>query len=216
MKDSRAFPSILGVCSLATLAEPSVCSAHVRTIPVTVPASLTADDLVRLQTSDSRTELIRGRLVVREPAGYRHGDVAMSITLSIGHYLRAHPIGRLLAAETGFVLTTNPDTVRAPDVAFVRKERVPDPIPRGYARFAPDLVVEVLSPDDRPGEVLEKVADWLKAGTVLVWVLDPDKRVSRVYRSDGSESVLTEIDMLEGEQILPGFRCRLSEVLGAH
>jgi hypothetical protein len=73
-------------------------------------------------------------MVVREPAGFRHGDVAMAIALAIGHFLRAHASGRLLAAETGFVLSTNPDTVRAPDVAFVRNERIPDPLPRGLAR----------------------------------------------------------------------------------
>jgi Uma2 family endonuclease len=99
-------------------------------------ALLTADDLARIGPADKRTELVRGRMVVREPAGFRHGDVAMSIALAIGHFLRSHPTGRLLAAETGFILATNPDTVRAPDVAFVRHERIPDPVPTGYARFA--------------------------------------------------------------------------------
>jgi Uma2 family endonuclease len=177
------------------------------------PLLFTADDLMRFQPADKRTELVRGRMIVREPAGLRHGDVAMSMALAMGHFLRSHPLGRLLAAETGFVLATNPDTVRAPDVAFVRHARIPDPIPRGYARFAPDLAVEVLSPDDRPGEVLQKVADWLTAGTSLVWVIDPERRIGRVYRSDGTESVLGESDAFNGEDLLPGFSCRLSEVL---
>ena len=180
---------------------------------MTSPALFTADDLVRVHPAGKRTELVRGRMIVREPAGYRHGDVAMAIALAIGHYLRSHALGRLLAAETGFVLSTSPDTVRAPDVAFVRHERIPDPVPRGFARFAPDLVVEVLSPDDRPGEVLEKVADWLKAGTRLVWVIDPERRTGRVFRSEGTESLLSESDALDGEDVLPGFSCRLSEIL---
>jgi Uma2 family endonuclease len=125
-----------------------------------------------------------------------------------------HASGRLLAAETGFVLSTNPDTVRAPDVAFVRNERIPDPLPRGYARFAPDLVVEVLSPDDRPGEVLEKVADWLNARTRIVWVIDPERRTGRVQRPDGTDALLNESDALDGEDVLPGFSYRLAEVLG--
>lgn len=179
---------------------------------VATPALLTADDLMRLNPSDKRTELVRGRMIVREPAGFRHGDVAMSIALAIGHFLRSHALGRLLAAETGFVVATNPDTVRAPDVAFVRHERIPDPVPRGYARFAPDLAVEVLSPDDRPGEVLEKVADWLKGGTSLIWVIDPERRIGRVYRADGTESLLSEADALEGEDVLPGFSARLGEI----
>jgi Uma2 family endonuclease len=139
----------------------------------------------------------------------------MSIALAIGHFLRSHALGRLLAAETGFVLATNPDTVRAPDVAFVRHERIPDPVPRGYARFAPDLVVEVLSPDDRPREVFEKVADWLKAGTSLVWAIDPERRIGRVYRSDGTESLLSDSDALEGEDVLPGFNGRLGEIFNS-
>lgn len=180
---------------------------------MTSPTLLTADDLVRLQPSDKRTELVRGRMIVREPAGFRHGDVAMSVALAIGQFLRSTPIGRLVAAETGFVLFRNPDTVRAPDVAFIRHDRIPDPMPRGYAAFAPDLVVEVLSPDDRPGEVLAKVADWLKAGTRLVWVVDPDRRLAHAYRADGTMAEITEAGALEGEDVLPGFECVLGEVL---
>jgi len=182
--------------------------------PMGASALLTADDLARIRPAEKRTELVRGRMVVREPAGFRHGDVAMAIALAIGHFLRTHASGRLLAAETGFVLSTNPDTVRAPDVAFVRNERIPDPLPRGYARFAPDLVVEVLSPDDRPGEVLEKVADWLSAGTRLVWVIDPERRTGRVHRPDGTVMQLNELDALDGEDVLPGFSYRLADVLG--
>jgi Uma2 family endonuclease len=103
--------------------------------------------------------------------------------------------------------------VRAPDVAFVRHERIPDPLPRGFAPFAPDLAVEVLSPDDLPGEVLAKVADWLKAGTRLVWVVDPDRRLARVYRADGTESEISETGTFKGEEVLPGFECALLDVL---
>lgn len=180
---------------------------------MTSPALLTADDLMRLQPPDKRTELVRGRMIVREPAGFRHGDVAMRIALALGQFLRSNPIGRLVAAETGFVLFTNPDTVRAPDVAFVLHDRIPDPMPRGYAPFAPDLAVEVLSSDDRPGEVLAKVADWLKAGTRLVWVVDPDRRLARTYRADGTMVEIGENGVLVGEDVLPGFRCVLTEVL---
>ena len=176
-------------------------------------APLTADDLMRLQPPDMRAELVRGQMIVREPAGFRHGDVAMRIALDIGHFLRTNPIGRLVAAETGFVLSTNPDTVRAPDVAFIRHDRIPDPMPRGYARFAPDLAVEVLSPDDRAAEVSEKIVDWLKAGTQLVWIIDPDRRQARVHRANGTVLVVNESDSFDGEDVLPGFSCTLAEVL---
>jgi len=115
--------------------------------------------------------------------------------------------------ESGFHLATDPDTVRGPDIAFIRQERIPDPEPAGYAALAPDLVVEILSPGDRPGEVLAKVADWLSAGSRLVWVVDPDRRVARAYRADGTESVLTAQDALLGEDVLPGFSCQLEAIL---
>ena len=118
-----------------------------------------------------------------------------------------------MLAESGYVLFTCPDTVRGPDASFVRRERIPDPIPRGFARFAPDLAIEVLSPSNRPGEVLEKVGDYLNAGTLVVWVIDPDRRQARVYRADGTMVTVTENEPLDGEDVLPGFTCVLSEVL---
>ena len=174
---------------------------------------LTADELLRLNIPDKRTELVRGVLVVREPAGYRHGEVAARLATVVANHVNAQDLGRVLAAETGFKLATDPDTVRAPDVAFIRRERLPDPPPRGFAALAPDLVVEVLAPDDRPGEVLAKVGDWLSAGCALVWVVDPIRQFARVYRADGSESFVAADDALEGENVLPGFSCALAEVL---
>ena len=180
---------------------------------MSAPALLTAEELLRLNLPNKRTELVRGRLVVREPAGYVHGDVAMRIGAAILQHVDANSLGRVFAAETGFTLSRGPDTVRAPDVAFIRSERLPSPPPRGFAELAPDLAVEVLSPGDRPGEVLEKVGDWLNAGTILVWVVDPGRRIARVYRADGSESHVDDDGALEGEALLPGFRLPLPVVL---
>jgi Uma2 family endonuclease len=177
------------------------------------PALLTAEELLHLNLPNKRTELVRGVLVVREPAGYQHGDVAMRLGAAIVAHVDAHSLGRVFAAETGFTLARRPDTVRAPDVAFVSNARLPDPPPRGFAELAPDLAVEVLSPDDRPGEVLAKAGDWLNAGVRLVWVIDPIRARARVYRADGSEEVLGEADVLRGEDVLPGFECAISWVL---
>jgi Uma2 family endonuclease len=176
------------------------------------PPLMTADELLRLYVPGKRTELINGVLMVREPASYKHGRTAMALSLIIGTFVREHRLGDLLAAETGFKLTSEPDTVRAPDVAFVSTERIPLH-QRGFPAMAPDLAVEVLSPDDRPGEVLGKVADWLRAGSKLVWVIDPERRSARVYREDGRESLLNESDSLDGESVLPGFTCPLAEIL---
>jgi Uma2 family endonuclease len=175
---------------------------------------LTAEELERLDIPDKRTELVRGRLIVREPAGYQHGIITARLTSRIDAHVAAHTLGVVLAAETGFKIASNPDTVRAPDVGFIRAERVPDPAPRGFAHLAPDLAVEVLSDGDRPGDVLAKISDWLRAGSRLVWVVDADRRVARVYRADGSVSLVASDETLDGEDVLPGFSCRLETVLG--
>jgi Uma2 family endonuclease len=181
--------------------------------PLSSTELLTAEDLLRLNLPDKQVELVRGRLIVREPPGYGHGYVAFAIAARIAEFARANGLGVVLAAETGFQLFSNPDTVRAGDAAFIRRERVPDPPPTGYARMAPDLALEVLSPGDGAGEVLQKVGDWLSAGSQIVWVVDPVRRRARVYRADGSESLLNEPDALDGEDILPGFSCPLAEIL---
>ena len=174
---------------------------------------MTAEELLHLNLPDKRTELVRGVLIVREPAGYRHGRVAMNMAIRLGAHLEQTRAGLLFAAETGFTLERDPDTVRAPDVAFVRRERLPEPEPVGFPAFAPDLAVEVLSPGDRPGEVLAKVGDWLNAGARLVWVIDPERREARVYRGDGTTQTLGEDQALDGEDVLPGFTCQLHGIL---
>jgi Uma2 family endonuclease len=177
------------------------------------PALMTAEELLRAYFPDKRTELVRGVLMVREPAGWLHGRVTMEVARQIANHVAAHGSGAVFTAETGFTLARRPDTVRAPDVAFVRSDRLPDSDPRGFAELAPDLVVEVLSPDDRPGEVLAKVADWLTAGTRLVWIVDPERRLARVYRHDGSETIVTADGALDGEDVLPGFACPLASLV---
>ena len=176
-------------------------------------ALMTADELLHLNVPDKRTELVRGRLIVREPAGWTHGVVAMKLGIKLGTHVERASTGIVLAAETGFKLQSDPDTVRAPDVAFVARERAPLESTRGFPALAPDLAVEVLSPDDRPGEVLAKVGEWLSAGTTLVWVVDPARRLARVYRADGSEALVTADGVLEGEDLLPGFSCPLASLL---
>ena len=181
--------------------------------PMTSSGLLTAEELLHLSIPDKRAELVRGVLVVREPPGGRHGRIAMNLGVELANYARTHELGVVYAAETGFTLARHPDTVRAPDVAFVSRERLPSPEPVGFPDLAPDLVVEILSPGDRPGEVLGKVADWLSAGTRLVWVIDPERRLARVYRQDGTERIIDAEEMLDGEDVVPGFSCPLNTIL---
>ncbi len=174
---------------------------------------LTADELYRVYIPGKRTELVKGVMMVREPAGYRHGQVAARLTARLVAHADARHLGQVLAAETGFTLARGPDTVRAPDAAFVRQERAPEPPTARFAELAPDLVVEVLSPGDRAGDTLARVSDWLTAGSALVWVIDPARRQVRIYRADGSESQLGPADQLVGEGVLPGFACPVADLI---
>ncbi len=173
---------------------------------------MTADELLHTSIPGKRTELVRGELRVREPAGDRHGRVTVNLTIRLGTHVERTAAGQLFAAETGFTLSRMPDTVRAPDIAFIRRERLPE-ASAGFLELAPDLVVEVLSPSDRPGEILAKVGDWLEAGASLVWVIDPERRQARIYRADGTESIFEDADALDGEKVLPGFACKLGSIL---
>ena len=173
---------------------------------------MTAEELLQANIPNKRTELVRGRLIVREPTGARHGSVTMNLAIQLGIHVQRAGAGQLFAAETGFTLFRGPDTVRAPDIAFVRRERIPDPIPDGFPELTPDLVVEVLSPNDRPGETLAKIADWLEAGARLAWVIDRERRIARVYRPDGSQTTINDDEQLAGEDVLPGFTCPLAAI----
>jgi Uma2 family endonuclease len=173
---------------------------------------VTADELLNTSIPDKQVELVRGAVIVRELPGFRHGRISVDIAARLREHVRARKLG-IVVAETGFKLFADPDTVRGPDAAFIARDRVPNPEPVGYLALAPDLVVEVLSPGDRAGEVQSKVSDWLSAGSRLVWVIDPARRRGVVYRADTSVELLGENDALDGEDVLPGFSCVLAEIL---
>lgn len=149
------------------------------------------------------------------PAGFEHGRIVMNISGPLHLYLKQNPLGIVAGAETGFQIARNPDTVRAPDVAFVRAQRVPSsPVP-GYFEGPPDLAVEVLSPGDRASEVLAKVGDWLDAGCRSVWVVDPRTRTVSVYRGPSQVIILHDSELISDEELLPGFRVRVAELFPA-
>ena len=182
-------------------------------MPMMTPSLMTADEILTLDLPGKSTELVRGRLVVHEPPSTLHGIAAAKLLYRVAHHVFQNDLGVVASQDTGFHIFSEPDTVRAPDVAFISKERMVEVPLRGYAKIAPDLVVEIVSPGDRRGEVLAKVGDWLNAGSVLVWVIDPVKRAAQVYRADGDVGLVAEDGVLEGEDVLPGWTCRLDEVL---
>jgi Uma2 family endonuclease len=173
---------------------------------------MTAEELLLLP-GDVRCELVEGELVEMSPAGGEHGDVAHRITRHLDRLVDRGVAAQVVAWETGFILNTDPDTVRAPDVALIFSARLPDGrLPRGYIEGAPDLAVEVVSPGDRAAEIDAKVREYLSAGTRLVWVVYPETRCVHVFRADGTASVVREGGLLSGEDVLPGLGIALAEV----
>ncbi len=171
----------------------------------TTAYAITAEELIRLPDDGFRYELVRGEIVQTAPAGSNHGEIAMRLGWRLAKFVEENGLGKVFAAETGFKITSNPDTVRAPDAAFVSRARVEQAgVAEGYWPGAPDLAVEVVSPSDTSTEVEEKVIDWLDAGTRMVIVVNPRKRSVSVYRGLAAK-LLTENDTLGGEEIIPGW-----------
>ncbi|HEY7313110.1 MAG TPA: Uma2 family endonuclease [Gemmataceae bacterium] len=173
----------------------------------------TPEDLLTMPGGEN-FELVNGRLVERH-MGILAGWVAGELIRVLGNHCRAHRLGWVLpggdAAYQGF--PDSPRTVRKPDVSFVRHGRFNDEqLPGGYARLAPDLVVEVVSPNDTYEEVDEKIEEYLRAGVRLVWVISPKNHTVRVYRVNGSSHSLRENDQLDGEDVVPGFRCPVRDL----
>lgn len=178
-----------------------------------VSAPMTADELLRLPPDGHRYELVEGELKVMTPASPRHGRIAMRLGSLIEQHARQYDLGVVYAAGTGFQLREDPDTVRAADAAFVATAHIPpEGEPEGYWAIAPDLVVEVVSPSDSASALQSKVADWLRAGCRLVWVVYPDTQTVAEHRSVTEVRMLTADQTLEGGDVLPGFACGVSEI----
>jgi len=157
-------------------------------------------------------ELVRGELIMMTPAGFRHGRIACAVAALLRNYVQERGLGAVLSAETGFQIGHDPDTVRAPDVAYVAIDRMPQTEPVGFFPGAPDLAVEVLSPGDPAGDVLAKVQDWLDAGCRAVWVVDPKTRTVAVHHNRREITVLSDSDTLDGGEIIPGFRVPVADL----
>lgn len=174
---------------------------------------VTAEQLLHIPDDGFRYELVEGVLRHMSPAGHEHGRIVLNLSAPLHQHVRAQRLGAVYAAETGFKLRSNPDTVRAPDLAFVRQERVEAARgAEGYWPGAPDLAVEVISPGDLYTEVEEKVIAWLDAGTRLVLVVNPRHRIVTVYRSLSDVTVLTEGETLDGADVIPGWVLAVREI----
>lgn len=178
----------------------------------TRPAVHTAEDLERLSAQGHHYELIRGELRPMSPSGGPHGDATSRVSFYVNGVVYGDDLGKTFAAETGFFLERDPDTVKAPDFAFVGYERLPDPLPEGYVPLVPDLAVETRSPNDTAREVAEKVDEWLAAGVRMVWVIEPRKRTITTFRASRPPQVLGIDDTLDGEDVLPGLSVPVARI----
>lgn len=175
--------------------------------------TFTVEDLERIPDDGFRYELVRGELRKMVPSGYSHGKIAARLTWRLAHFVEVHNLGVVAAAETGFLLSSDPATVRAPDVAFVSRPRLEAAgAVEGYWPGAPDLAIEVISPGDTYAEVEEKVVDWLEAGTRMVVVVNPRQRLVTVYRSLAEVLILTPNDALDGSDVVPGWTMKIAEL----
>ena len=179
----------------------------------TTTQPVTAEELLNMPDDGFRYELIRGELRKMPPAGHIHGEYALSIGASLQTHAKANGLGKTYAAETGFRLESDPDHVRAPDAAFVRRDRAEEAREApGFFPGPPDVAVEVISPTDRYTEVEEKVADWLAAGTLAVIVVDPRRRTVKVHRSPTDVVALTESDVLSVGEVVPGWQMAVRDI----
>ena len=172
---------------------------------------VTAEELFEMGVI-GRCELIRGEIISISPSGPEHGAVVLRIGARILAHVEAMKLGEAFGAETGFTISRDPDTTRAPDVAFVRKERVPKTYRRGFFDGPPDLAVEVISPSDTHSEVRAKVSEWLAAGTLSVWVVDPPNKSIEVHHLGAPIETYVGDRELRDETVLPGFAIRPADV----
>jgi Uma2 family endonuclease len=170
---------------------------------------MTAEQLWAL-AGRGRCELVRGRLIPMSPTSGPHGKTEYRAAFLIGLFLQSNPIGQVYTGETGFLIARSPDTVRGADVAFLTNERAAEVPESGFVPFAPDLVVEAVSPDDTWSDVRDKVDEWLAAGAHLVWVFDPQRKRTDIFSPTGQQSLKVD-DTLTGGEVLPGFAVPVGE-----
>jgi Uma2 family endonuclease len=181
-------------------------------MPIDVQPQLTsAEELLQLSRDGYRYELVQGSLQMMSPASGRHGRLVLRIGWLLNNHVEAHALGVVFAAETGFKIAVDPDTVLAPDVAYVERSRFRDMEDEtGYLPLAPDFVVEVLSPSDRFTRVESKAMAWLDAGCKLVLLVDGESETVHAYRSRSKIQIYRKDEALDCSDAVPGWLLQVS------
>jgi len=179
----------------------------------TSTALMTAEELLRLPRGQFRYELINGELKTMSPAGHNHGRIAIRIASPLAQFVWKNKLGEVFAAETGFRLRSNPDTVLAPDASYISEPRATQfKQTEGYWPGAPDLAVEVVSPGESKSAVRAKVLQWLGFGVRQVWVVDLKHETVTIHRSPEKATTLARDETLEVPDLLQGFRISVAEI----
>lgn len=186
-------------------------------VPITFTSPVSADELLaisaQLRSAGKRCELVRGKVISMSPASNEHGQIANEVAYHLNVAVRAKQLGKVFIGKTGFLVERDPDTVRAPDVSFVRADRANEiGSTRSYFPEAPTLAIEVVSPSDSAELVHEKAKMWIESGCESVWLLWPDDRTVTVYRSLENIRVLTSDKLLDGEEVVPGFSIQVADL----
>jgi Uma2 family endonuclease len=173
----------------------------------------TEDELLALEHPGLKCELINDELIM-SPTGFRHEEIGAALLTAMRIHARRHQLGSVCGSSLGCWMVS--ENLLSPDISFIRRDRLPVTKAEGdrFFRGAPDIVVEIQSPWDRESRLHEKAEDYFLSGARLLWVVDPEDKTIRVYRSPSAPSLLTENDVLDGEDVLPGFRLPLSELFG--
>ncbi len=159
-----------------------------------------------------RTELVKGELVCMAPTGHLHGYIESKFSAILYAFVEEHKLGRVLVGEVGIYIQRDPDTVRGADAAFISNERMAQVQSSSYLDVAPELIVEVMSPDDRWHDLTDKLTEYFDVGVQMVWVAEPRQRRVHVYRSLTEIEILTADDTLTGGDVLPGFSVPVAEL----
>jgi Uma2 family endonuclease len=179
---------------------------------------ITAEEFYEIAPKLGHCELVKGEIIEMAPPGLVHGEITMTIGTQLFNHVKTNKLGKVFAAETGFIVEPATDgdprdTVRGPDVAYVNQTRIPEEgFDDTWGNFPPDLAVEVVSKNDREKQVLEKVGEYLDAGVRLVWVIRPKNKTVTIYRPNGEVELLHTDDTLNGEEVVQGFSCPVSDI----